>query len=225
MLNIILTSYNRPFFLKRAVESVMAQTSGDWRLFVLDDGSDNEEVNEYLDSLNDKRIEVRHFYPTDEERAASSRYAVLINSVLPALDKGIVGYLCDNVEYDQNLVRSVLDWSTQFEYNNRQGIGYAVQKRDVYDRYGNYLAPAAQFGHWPTMPLESDSMISLEYPYVRGRLDHSQVFHTLPCRVLWNEGIDTVKYGDADFYTRLGEAWQTEYRLIPGAYTLEHILK
>lgn len=49
----IITTYNRPELLKRAIESVMAQTLQDWFLTVIDDGSTDPAV---LDVLNDMMI-------------------------------------------------------------------------------------------------------------------------------------------------------------------------
>ena len=218
-LSIILTSYNRPFFLKRAIDSILAQTCADWRLIILDDNS-NHETRQVLAQYRDPRIDIRYHDTTDAERKTSSRYAVLINSVLPELTGGVVGYLCDNVEYYPQLVESVL---RRFEECDAFAV-YAVQRRDVWTADGNLRGTAAQFGHWDYMPGEYDK----GYAYsgnLYGVFDHSQVFHRLPVALRWNEGIDTVKYGDAEFYTRMVEQHGMIYPIHDQPLTWEHIIE
>ena len=99
-----------------------------------------------------------------------------------------------------------------------------TQARDVYSKAGRYLGTAEQFSHWPTMPLEQ--VDALFGSAVRGQVDHSQVFHRLPCALRWNEGIETVKFGDADFYGRLTAEWGANmYSIGSEPLTLEHIIE
>lgn len=218
-LNVILTSYNRPYFLKRAIDSILAQTCDDWRLIVLDDNSDKA-TRKVLSQYSDPRIDIRYHKTTEAERKTTSRYAVLINSVLPELSGGVVGYLCDNVEYYPELVERVLDF---FE-NDDAFAAYVVQRRDVWNAGGKLLGSAAQFGHWDYMPGEHDQ------PQAYGGslysvFDHSQVFHRLPVDLRWNESIETVKYGDAEFYTRLAEEFGPVYPIHDEPLTWEHLIK
>ena len=78
---VLLTSFNRPAMLRRAVESVMTQTYRDWDLVVLDDGSADQRaigwIVPYLTGTPGSRLVC--FRPTEEERRASVRYAELIN--------------------------------------------------------------------------------------------------------------------------------------------------
>jgi len=39
LISIILTSYNKPLFIGKAIESVIAQTETNWELFIMDDNS------------------------------------------------------------------------------------------------------------------------------------------------------------------------------------------
>lgn len=56
--SIIISTYNRPQLLKRAIESVQKQTFTDWELIVVHDGNDRKVINgeTSLDILNDRRI-------------------------------------------------------------------------------------------------------------------------------------------------------------------------
>jgi glycosyltransferase involved in cell wall biosynthesis len=52
---IVLTTYNRPKFLILALDSILSQTFKNFRLVILDNGSDNE-TYKLIDSYDDKRI-------------------------------------------------------------------------------------------------------------------------------------------------------------------------
>ncbi|WP_455380531.1 glycosyltransferase family 2 protein [Acidihalobacter prosperus] len=52
-IDIILRTKNRPQFLGRALDSVLAQTNGDWRLFLVNDGGDPLAVDRVVESRLD----------------------------------------------------------------------------------------------------------------------------------------------------------------------------
>lgn len=55
--SVVMATYNRLTFLKEAVESVLAQTFGDWELLIVDDGS-QDGTWDWLAGLRDHRIRV-----------------------------------------------------------------------------------------------------------------------------------------------------------------------
>ncbi len=57
--SVVLPTYNHLQFLPKAIESVLAQTYGDFELVVVNDGS-TDGTREYLDGLQDPRIRVVH---------------------------------------------------------------------------------------------------------------------------------------------------------------------
>lgn len=57
LLNVVLTTYNRPVFLKEALEAILCQTFKEFKLYILDNGSDNE-TQKILSSINDPRIKI-----------------------------------------------------------------------------------------------------------------------------------------------------------------------
>lgn len=218
MLTIILTSYNRPRFVKRAIDSLLDQTSDNWRLIIKDDGS-NKATIKVLESYSDERITLKKRKTTKEERANSSRYAVLINEELDKLDSGIVAYMCDNVEYRPELVETVLAY---FEEHNNEFMGYVKHERDAWTHDGKTrLGNAKHFNHWDfTPPVMRDFDRS-----AHGFLDHSQVFHRLPIDLRWNEDIATVKAGDGVFFDKLIKEYGALVPITEEALTLEHLIK
>ena len=49
MVSVIMTVYNTPFHLvKRAIDSVLAQSFQDFKLIIVDDGSDHDQHNQLV---------------------------------------------------------------------------------------------------------------------------------------------------------------------------------
>lgn len=53
--SVIIPTYNRKKFLKKALDSVLEQTFGDYELIIVDDGS-TDDTGSLIKSLNDKRV-------------------------------------------------------------------------------------------------------------------------------------------------------------------------
>jgi len=54
-ITIVLTTYNRPNYLKLAIDAILSQTFTDFELVILDNGSD-ERTSEIINQFNDNRI-------------------------------------------------------------------------------------------------------------------------------------------------------------------------
>ncbi|MEP6630584.1 MAG: glycosyltransferase [Lapillicoccus sp.] len=60
-LDILIPYWGDPALMRRTVESVLAQTSDDWRLTVVDDAYPDRQVTEWLEAMTDPRVRsVRH---------------------------------------------------------------------------------------------------------------------------------------------------------------------
>jgi glycosyltransferase involved in cell wall biosynthesis len=57
--SIVITTYNRLLFLKKAIESVLYQTVGDWELVIVNDCS-SDGTKDFLDSLSGPKIKAVH---------------------------------------------------------------------------------------------------------------------------------------------------------------------
>jgi glycosyltransferase involved in cell wall biosynthesis len=58
--SIITPTYKRPELLKRAVDSVLAQTHTDWELIIINDSPQEESYHDFAAHINDSRI---HYHP------------------------------------------------------------------------------------------------------------------------------------------------------------------
>lgn len=218
MLNIILTSYNRPALLRRTLDSLYCQTSQDFRVYLQDDGS-NKQTRRVIDEYKDAfALTICNHAPSIDDRAGTTRYSVLINEILPTLTAGVVGYLCDNVEYHPYLVEVVLAW---FERNPNRFSGYVTHRRDVFSADGRQRVGAAgDFGHWDELPPVPGPIHSPD-----GLLDHSQVFHRLPIDLRWSEDPTHKARGDGEFFTRLAAEYGPIYQIHQTRMTTEHLLE
>lgn len=220
MLTILLTSYNRPRFVKMAIESLQAQTADNWQCIILDDNSNAATLKAINSAIkDDDRFLLLEHNTTKEERLTTSRYAVLINSQLEHLNSGIVAYMCDNVEYKPELVETVMKY---FDDNPDAFMGYVRHERDAWTPDGKMrLGTASYYNHWNhTPPTMKDFTNS-----ARGYLDHSQVFHRLPVDLRWHEGIETVKAGDGVFFDKLIAEYGALSPITDEALTVEHLIK
>lgn len=78
--SVLLTSYNAGELLERAIDSVLEQTYEDVELVVLDDGSTDDATVSLLEAFYTfDGLRLEGFHPTPDERAATVRYATLLN--------------------------------------------------------------------------------------------------------------------------------------------------
>lgn len=170
---VLLTSYNRPRMLGRAVDSVLAQTLADFELIVLDDNSPpGSGVHAVLAGCRDPRLWVLQSRVRDEDRARTTRYAVMINRGLGAAEGEYVTYLCDDDYYRPprlQVLAAALDanpaWPVVYGPQlivNADGTHLGVRPANVVLDDAAYLvdhcsvmhrrALAAQVGGWDTDP-------------------------------------------------------------------------
>ncbi|SPU04025.1 spore coat maturation protein [Bacillus subtilis] len=97
--SIILTSYNKPDYLQKAIESVIQQTHDLWELFIMDDHSNAETTAVIHKYLHDRRIQYHNSFVHPADRLKTARYATLINSALPFADGDYISYLTDDTVY------------------------------------------------------------------------------------------------------------------------------
>ncbi|MBY0600221.1 glycosyltransferase family 2 protein [Bacillus bingmayongensis] len=97
--SIILTSYNKPVLVGKAIESVLGQSLDEWELFIMDDNSNEETIHVIKQYLGDSRIVYMNSTIKDDERYQKTRYAVLINKAIPLTRGTYISYLTDDTVY------------------------------------------------------------------------------------------------------------------------------
>jgi len=91
LVTVVLTTYNRPNLLTRALESVLCQTYQNWECVVVDDASE-EPVKEIVDSYNDSRV---RYHRHDENKGLSAAR----NTGLRLAEGSMIAYLDDDDEW------------------------------------------------------------------------------------------------------------------------------
>ncbi|MDB5283263.1 MAG: glycosyltransferase family 2 protein [Bacteroidota bacterium] len=71
--SIIIPTYNRALLIPKAIDSVLAQTLGDWELIIIDDGS-RDDTKEVISIYTDTRI--KYVYQQNAERCAARNNGV-----------------------------------------------------------------------------------------------------------------------------------------------------
>jgi len=114
-LSILLSSFNRPHRLARAIRSVLAQTYQDFELIILDDNSPDPKVREVIEhaqwyQLASHRIHAVNSLATQEEKQRTCTFGALINEGLRLADGELISYLCDSAEYLPKRCERLIEW-------------------------------------------------------------------------------------------------------------------
>jgi glycosyltransferase involved in cell wall biosynthesis len=136
--SVLVTSYNVGEYVQGALDSLIAQTFTDWEAIVMDDGSTDPETIRVLESVTDPRITVHRFYPTEQARGQTARYASLINLAAQHARGRYLTYLCtDDFYMPDRLKRMVdlLDQGHQVVYGaqllmNEQSVPFGVRQTE-----------------------------------------------------------------------------------------------
>jgi SAM-dependent methyltransferase len=96
---VIVGSYNRPNYIKKAIGSVLSQDYPEWQLIVTDDGSTDETLSSIRQAIgNDARcyVIVADRTPPGPRPNGNVRAVDRINDAIPMVDGDIVHYLPDD---------------------------------------------------------------------------------------------------------------------------------
>ncbi|WP_313886550.1 glycosyltransferase family A protein [Bacillus sp. SD088] len=126
--SVILTSYNKPKLLEKAIESVLKQTMPNWELWIMDDHSNAETVQTIERHLEDPRIRYRNSEIEDKERHQSTRYATMINEAIPLSKGRYLTYLTDDTIYAPDRLEEMVAY---LEKNAGIDIVYSAQQVKV----------------------------------------------------------------------------------------------
>lgn len=195
---IILTSYNRPHWLQEAIDSVLNQTYSNWELFVIDDNSPGDAVDNLMASLNDDRIHYINTNVSNEDRGKSCRYATNINTVLKISDGTYISYLTDDDAYYPDRLASMVAY---LDSNPDISVVYGYQfcfNDDTPEIPSNIRAPIG--------PLERAAC----------EVDHNSVMHRrsiIDDVGYWDDSIDVWGHADAAFWNKINNAGYKFYSI------------
>ncbi|MGF7532914.1 glycosyltransferase family 2 protein [Bacillus mexicanus] len=193
--SIILTSYNKPDYLQKAIESVIKQTYALWELLIMDDHSNEETTAMIHRYLHDKRIRYQNSFIHPAERLKTTRYATLINDALPFTDGDYISYLTDDTVYHpERLSRMVQTFSDKPEaqavYSKQKVVHVNERGEEISHFYRNADAildqAAFQVDHCSVMHRRS----------LLDRIQHKYGSY-------WDDDMKHWNHGDSIFWSRI----------------------
>lgn len=188
--SVILNSYNRPKYLKQAIESVINQTYKNFELLIMDDNSDIEEVwNVIKEYLSDDRVHCFNSKVSEEERKTTGcRYAVLINEAIKTIDGEFITYLTDDDYFLPNRLEKMIE---KFNSTPEASIVYGCQRKLYIDTEGKTIREE----------IRSASGILDSAAFC---VDHNSVMHRVSCFEKTGPwGTEDLRCGDAAFWRKL----------------------
>lgn len=191
--SVILTSYNKPKYLKKAIDSVLNQTYTNIHLIIADDNSPNKEVWDVINSYSDPRITSFNSYISDEDRRKTARYATQINTAVRNYSTSkYICYLADDDFYYPEMIYSMVNYA---EVAQKEVVFCA---QHILDENGNIDGGG----------IDGRGVRWFDHPLQRGadKLDHNQVMTTRRVFDLvngWDDDPGVWSGADAYFYDRI----------------------
>jgi spore maturation protein CgeD len=190
----LLTCYNRPAPLARAIDSVLDQSMDDLELLILDDNSGDTAVQSiYQWYWNHPKVRIYKDNVQEENRRATTRYATLINIGLRLARGEYISYLCDD---DYYLPHRFELMCTYLDAHPEVGVVYGAQRCEAAD-------PARTgFAAHHTRLRTTKGILSNAFQVV----DHASVMHrrSLIEQVgYWDDDYAHYKWADGVFWNKL----------------------
>lgn len=211
-ISIILTSINRPEYLKRAINAVLNQSYKDWELICVDYSTEEKAKNEITlfcehTAMTEKRFLFVNRLPlTKEEDSACTPYAKIINEARKLVSGDWITYLCDDDWYLPNHLEKIADaaqkHNAEIVYT---GEWIADESIDLAELTKDKNAFLAKVGHLPAV---------LKRRCLYFTVDHNCVAHTLHLFDQvggWEESVNVRKWGDAEFWYKLAMTGRYAY--------------
>ena len=198
--SVIMTSYNKPAYVVKALKAVLDQTMGDFELLLMDDNSGSETQQAIAPFLEDRRVRFyRSKVKTLHERTRKTRYSVLINQAI-RLSKGkYITYLTDDNIYHPERLEKMSYFLDIHPFVN---IVYSASITQYVNESGKVIRTRER----------PASEVTWNAPCA---VDHCSVMHRrsiLPAVYrrwgsFWDEDPQYYRIGDARFFWRLNHEW------------------
>jgi glycosyltransferase involved in cell wall biosynthesis len=195
-----MTSYNKPEYVGKSIESILKQTLKDFELLLMDDNSNDETKKVIERYLKDKRI---RYYCSDvksiSERAEKTRYAVLINKALSMVKGQYISYATDDNFYRPHRLEKM---ANTLESNPNIKIVYSGSNVLFLDQKGKVKKTMHR-------------MAKSETWLAPCQIDHCSIMHRADILPViykkwdsyWDEDHQFYLIGDARFFWRLNHFW------------------
>ncbi|MDR7246586.1 glycosyltransferase family 2 protein [Priestia megaterium] len=197
---IIMTSYNKPKFIGKALQGILNQTYKDFELYLMDDNS-NEETQKVIEPfLKDDRIKFfKSKVESISERVSKVRYAVLINKVLNEVNSKYITYATDDNVYRPNRLEKMVEF---LDDNPNINVIYSSSITNFLDNEDNIVRSINR----------QAKEVTWCAPCI---LDHCSIMHRasiLPIikkrfESYWDENPQFYRIGDARFFWKINHFW------------------
>jgi CDP-6-deoxy-D-xylo-4-hexulose-3-dehydrase len=198
----ILISFNKPYYLPEAIESVLNQTYQDFEIVLIDGGSTEKGMKEVLQKYS-SHPKIRLFYTgeTEKDRKEKAMLSVSANLGIKKAKGELITYLCDDDIYLPKRFEKMVAF---FEENKDAKVVYSWQRAYNYDLSGKKtnihvrkLSGKRGQAAKPYLPLDRF-------------IDVNSFMHYKSCltklkKPYWPENKETQGHNDGIFAEKLGE--------------------
>ena len=202
-LGVIVSSYNRPIFVKQALESIANQTIADQILVVVVDDGSIQEVLEVIDSFSNKFGAFKRVKSIsvndDSERTSTNRVSIGVNQglryiwSLPKAERPeYISYLGDDDLYFSNRCERMVNF---LDANPDIFLAYHFMEIHQCDQEGNLTGKILDLHE----PWDIPTKFWIEHLY--NRIDHISFVHR-DNSYLWDEDAEFCRTSDWGFLLR-----------------------
>jgi len=195
--SVILTSYNNPKYLRRAIESVINQTYDNFELIIADDNSSHKEVIDIIQEyIAYKNVVAFNSNIKEEDRLKTARYATQINTGVRDVSTGeYLMYLADDDYFYPTMLEKMMSY---VDKTNHDVVFCAQHVKDIDDNIDGG-------------GIDGRGIRYFSEPLLRGadKLDHNQVMTSRAAYDAvdgWNDEEWCWPGADSVFYDRLEKA-------------------
>ena len=175
-ISVILLSYNRPHYVKQAINSVLWQTFEDFELVIVENSTDNI-TRDVIKSYKDERLRVFYEDPTTEERHKECIVSVYNNKYIDIAQGKYIFFFCDDDILFPNCLEEHYRFaeahgecdthSGQLWLNYKNGVWYWKHEQAWHNIIFNIQnSPSCKLTGGAVM-FRKDHIVSLGQPYFR----------------------------------------------------------
>lgn len=186
-ISVILTSFNRPYWVRQAIKSVLDQTYKNYQLVIVDE-SNLFDIMVLMKEFNLTEVKVIKNVVSPGQRSQTNRLSININAGLHFATGDLICYLADDDYY----------YPTWFEH----AVAYFKEAPHVGAAFGKLVYSNNREMEFLTEPAPVNLRFFnqiLENPF--DKIDHNQAMHKrFNPPLTWSEHMNTVGGPDAYFF-------------------------